>query len=248
MSQILHRSAKLLVLGSVLAAPAAAQLPDAKQIMDRYVQAVGGVDAIRKNSSFHTTGKFEMPAQGISGTVEAWNADGKMLSVVEIPGIGSIRSGYDGTTGWQIHPALGASVMSGRMLDQTKQQADLLAVLTPEKYIKTQETVEKTQFDGKDAFKVKLVLHNGEEYFEFYDATTNLNLGSIRSLESPMGPMEATTTIMEYQKFGELLIPARMKQGAMGMEQLITITKVEFMPVPGTTFELPKEIKALTAK
>ncbi|MGH7469026.1 MAG: hypothetical protein ACRENP_13810 [Longimicrobiales bacterium] len=248
MSQTLTRSTRVLLLGTLLAAPATAQLPEAKQIVDRYIQAVGGADAIRKNSSFHTLGKFEMPAQGMTGSVESWNAEGKLLSVVEIPGIGSIRTGYDGATAWQIHPLTGATVMSGRMLDQTKQQADLAALLTPEKYIKTLETVEKTTFDGKEAFKVKLVLHNGEEYFEFYDASNYLNIGSIRKIESAMGPIEATTTIVEYQKFGGLMVPAKMKQGAMGVEQIVTITKVEFAPVPATTFELPKEIKALTGK
>jgi hypothetical protein len=162
--------------------------------------------------------------------------------------MGSIRTGYDGTTAWEIHPAMGAQILSGRRHDQTRQQADMLSALTPEKYIKSSETVEKTSFDGKDAYKVKVVLHNGEEYFEFYDASTNLNIGSIRQVESPMGAIEATTTITEYQKFGGLLMASRMKQGAMGMVQMVSIMNVEFAPVPASTFELPKEIKALAGK
>ncbi|MGH7460719.1 MAG: hypothetical protein ACREMA_06780 [Longimicrobiales bacterium] len=248
MSHTISRTSRMVMLTTLLAAPLSAQLPDAKKIIDQSIAAVGGADAIRKSTSYHLTGKLDAPAQGISGTVESWNSGGKLLTVIEIPGIGSIRSGYDGTVGWQIHPAFGANVMTGRQLDQLKQQGDPTAALTPEKYFKSRETVEKTTFDGKEAYKVKLVLHNGEEYFELYDVTSGLNIGSIRNTESPMGPIETTSTVVEFKKFGDLLMPVKIKQGAMGIENIITISNVDYAAVPATTFELPKEIKALTAK
>ena len=253
MNQVI-RTVRLLALGALIAAPVSAQqpavasLPSAQESHNLYVKALGGAEVIKKHASVHFTGKFEVPAAGMSGNVESWNSEGKLLTVVEFPGIGQIRTGYDGVTAWQIHPAQGPSLITGKQLDQMKQQSDLLAVLTPEKYVKTRETVEKTTFAGKDAYKVKIVLHNGEEYFEFYDVSTALNLGSIRKTETTMGAIEATTIITEYKTIDGQVVPTQMKQAMMGMEQVVSVTNMMFMPVDKAMFELPKEIKALTGK
>ena len=253
MNQVI-RTVRLLALGALIAAPVSAQqpagasLPSAQELHNLYVKAIGGADVIKKHPSMHFTGKFEVPAAGMTGNVESWNSEGKLLTVVEFPGIGQIRTGYDGVTAWQIHPAQGPSLITGKQLDQMKQQSDLLAVLTPEKYVKTRETIEKTTFGGKDAYKVKVVLHNDEEYFEFYDVSTALNLGSIRKTETAMGAIEATTIITEYKTFDGQVVPTQMKQAMMGMEQVVSVTNMMFMPVDKAMFELPKEIKALTGK
>jgi hypothetical protein len=215
MNQTTSHMVRLCALSILVAAPVSAQLPDAKQIVDRSIQASGGAAVIRKHTNIYMSGKFEMPAQAITGTIQSWNADNRIISVVEIPAIGSVRSGYDGETAWQIHPAMGASLMSGKSLEQMKQQADVLAVLTPEKYIKSRVTVEKTTFDGKEAYRVKTVLHNGEEYFDIYDAKSHLPIGLIRTLDSPMGAIETTTVFAEYQSFDGHQMPTKIRQTAM---------------------------------
>lgn len=245
-----NRMFRTLLLGALLATPVAAQqLPAAKDLHARHVQAMGGADMIKKHAMLHITGNFEIPAQGISGTMEIWSiAPDKMVTVQDIPGVGAMKSGYDGTVAWQINPMTGASVLTGKQLDQLKQQADLHAVLNTDKYIQSMETVEKTSFDAKDAYKVKVVTRTGEEYFEFYDATTGLNVGMTRNIESQMGPIEATTMIGDYKDVDGQLVPMKMRQSAMGMESIIVFNKVEFTGVDPTLFELPKEIKALTVK
>lgn len=247
---VLNRATRTLLLGVLLAAPAAAQqLPAAKELHDKYVQALGGADNIRKHTMLHATGNFEIPAQGVSGTIEIWGAlPDKMVSVQDIPGIGTIKSGFDGTVGWQINPMTGASLLTGKQLDQAKQQSDLHAVLNPDKYIQSMETVEKTTFDGKDAYKVKVVTKSGEEYFEFYDPTTGLNVGLTRKIESQMGPIEATTIVSDYKDVDGQLVPMKMRQSAMGFESVIVMSKIEFTGVDPALFELPSEVKALTGK
>jgi hypothetical protein len=243
------RTIRTLLLGLLVASPAAAQLPAAKDLQAKHVQALGGAEVIKKHTMMHISGNFEVPAQGIAGTMEIWSmAPDKMLSVQEIPGVGTIKAGFDGTTGWQTNPMTGASVLTGKQLDQIKQQADLHAVLTPDKYIASMETVEKTTFDGKEAYKVKIVTKSGETYHEYFDASTGLNIGMVRSIESQMGPIEATTMVGDYKTVDGQLFPTKMRQSAMGMESVIVFNKIEFTGVEPSLFELPKEIKALTVK
>src|SRR6266851_3595985 len=45
-------------------------LPTADQILDKYVQAIGGKAAVEKQTSRVAKGSFEIPAVGASGTAE----------------------------------------------------------------------------------------------------------------------------------------------------------------------------------
>ena len=240
------RVARVAIAAALFAAPVQAQLPNANELLTRFRTAMGGEAAIKKHTSMHIQAEFEIPAQGMKGNVEIWSAvPDKFLSVVELPGVGTIKQGFDGTTAWALNPMVGAQLVTGKELAQMKEQADMHSILHPEKFVKARETVEKTTFDGKEAFKVKVTPIEGDEYHEFYEAATSLLIGTVRKLESPMGTMEATNVVSEYQDIDGQKIAMKMKQSMMGMDQIITIKKAEFVPVDPTVFEVPKEIKAL---
>jgi len=225
---------------------AAQDLPTGRAVVDRYVEAIGGVDAVKSQGPRHVRGTFEMAAQGLRGDVAIFAAppDRFRLQMV-MAGLGEIASGYDGTTGWLVHPALGPMVLDGKMLQQTRQQADMRSPLHPDRFVERLETVERTQFEGCDCYKVNVVTRWGEEYFEFYDAETGLLAGSIRSQASPMGEIETTTLVSDYQDVDGLLMPMRSVQRVMGMEQVITLDEVVSSEVDDEVFALPAEIQAL---
>ena len=60
-----------------------------------------------------------------------------------------------------------------------------------------------------------------------------------------MGSITATQVLSDYKRFGALLLPTTMKQTALNVEQLLTVTSVEFDNVPPSIFEPPAQIKAL---
>jgi hypothetical protein len=236
--------------GDSAAAPAATaqDLPAATTIIQRYIEASGGVEAIEGQKARRATGTIEAPAQGIRGDVETLAAPPDKLRLkIVIPGLGEIRSGYDGTTGWLIHPAFGPMVVEGRMLQQTQQQADMRSMLHPGRFVKRMETVERTEFDGRDCYKVKVVTQWDEEYFEFFEVDSGLLAGSIRKLASPMGELESTTTVGDYEEVDGVLLPTRVVQTTMGMEQVVKINQIETVEPGPDAFALPAEIRALVA-
>jgi hypothetical protein len=229
--------------------PAVAPSLEAHAIYTRFVEASGGRAALERYSSSHATGQFSLPAQGIGGDLEVFAAaPNRMFVRVDIPGFGMVRNGYDGEVGWSINPAVGPMVLEGRMLDQLRQQADFLGPLNVEAYVDSATVVEETEFDGRPCLKVRVVTKWGEEYVEFYDVETGLLAGNIRTQESPMGPVETTTVLSGYQDFGGIQVPTKTVQQMMGMEQIITVTAVEFDTVDPSVFALPDEIGALISK
>jgi hypothetical protein len=74
---------------------------------------------------------------------------------------------------------------------------------------------------------------------------TGLEAGRIATRETPMGTVTGTSTESDYKKFGNLLQPTTVKNSMMGVQQLITITSIEYDNVPASVFEPPAQIKAL---
>lgn len=235
---------------AMLASPVTAQqgavLPAAPDLMTRFVDAIGGRAAIEARTSSHFHGKIEVPAQGITGTLEVLGAaPDKFLLRIEITGIGTVLSGYDGKTGWSMHPAMGPMVLDGRMLDQMKQEADFYQILHPERYFTNMETVGRAPFGGRSCYKVSVATRWGEEYHQFYDAETGLFAGSIRNQATPMGDIETTTVVSDYKPMGGMLIGTKIVQQIMGMEQVMTLTTATFDTVDPAAFALPAAVETL---
>ena len=221
-------------------------LPTAKEVLDKFVKAVGGRAAFEKVHSEHILGKYEMPAQGVSGQLEVFAAQpNKLLVTINLGAIGKISSGFDGKTAWMVNPATGPMLLEGKQKTQIEEQADFLSVLHDSTNYKSMETVDRLQFDGKDCYKLQLVKKSGSESTEFYEAANGLLAGVISSQESPLGPMMVTNLMNQYQKYGSLKLPSKMTQKIGPLEQVMSVSSVEFNTVKDSVFDVPAEVKGL---
>lgn len=227
-------------------APAAAALPSARSIIDRHITAMGGRKAILSHTSSHATGTISISGNGMTGVLDIYGAaPNKSLVKINLGGIGEMYEGFDGIHGWSVDPITGPSLKQGKELEEKKFDADFYIDLREEGRYATMKTVEKTTFDGRPCYKVSLVKKDGSEDFDFYDVETGLKAGASATRESPMGPVALTQVTTDYKKFAGLLVPTTLKQTAMGVEQVLKLTAIEFDNVPPTTFEPPTQIKAL---
>lgn len=227
----------------------AAKLPAASEIISKFVQAMGGKEAYLKIESQHAKGKFEMPAQGISGDLEVFHKRPDRLRIkVNIPGVGDILTGFDGKVGWSVNAAMGPMLLDGKQLEQMRDEADFNAVLHDLNNYKSMETIEVTQFDNKQCYKLKLVKKSGQEVTEYYDLKSNLLIGMVMSQESPLGQMVVTNILAEYKKYNDVLFPTKVTQKMGPIEQTMTMASHELNQVDDSAFELPEQIKALVKK
>jgi hypothetical protein len=228
-------------------APAAAQqLPPAEQLVERYLQAVGGRDALLAPRTTRTRGTFEMPAAGVSGELEVVSGKPNRIATrVSIPALGEIRNGFDGTTGWSLDPMMGARLLTGGELEAAREQADPMAAVRDPSVFQSITTVEQTTMGGQACYKVRLVWKSGRESFDCYAVDGGLLVASINTQESPMGTMAVTTIVSDYRQFGNVRMPTKLTQEMMGQQQVITVTSVEFDVVDDAAFNPPAEIHAL---
>lgn len=223
------------------------ELPDAREIINRHIKAVGGREAILERKSLHAVGTLSIPAQGLGGPMEIFHATGPDRTHMKftVSGIGDIAEGFDGSHGWSMSPMTGPMLKVGKELSQAKFDADFYSDLRdPKSYLEV-KTVEKTAFDGRPCYKVSLKRIDGVSDFDFYDVATGLRAGSINTRETQMGVITMTSFEGDYKTNGKLMQPMSIRQQVMGIEQKITFSMVEYDNVPASAFEPPPAIKAL---
>ena len=228
------------------AAPVPAKLPSARSILDRHVAAIGGREAILSHKSTHARGTLSMPSTGLSGGLEIFSAQpNKTLLKVSITGVGEVQEGFDGSHGWSLSPMTGPMLLEGKQLEEKRFDSEFHSELRSDSRYTSLTTLEQVEFEGRPCYKVRLVRKTGGEDTEFYDVATGLRAGAQTTRETQMGTVTATTGESEYRKFGNVLQPTKVRSQIGGVEQVITITSIEYDSVPASTFDLPAGIRAL---
>jgi hypothetical protein len=220
--------------------------PTARAIIDRHIAAVGGRKVILAHSSTHATGTVTIAGSGVTGTFELFSAKPNLTTLkISLGGIGDVYEGFDGTVAWNKSPMTGPMLSQGKELEQKKFDADYFADLHDASRYASMKTVDKTTFDGRPCYKVSLVRKDGGEDFEFYEVESGLKAGSLATRETSMGSITATQVVSDYKKFGDVLQPSVVKQSAMGVQQVLTFTLIEYDKVDPAVFALPADIKVL---
>jgi hypothetical protein len=240
-------AALALALAAPALAPAQEALPPADELIDRYVDALGGRDAILSKEGSRSVGTFNLPAAGIEGTLEVLSSTQptRVRTRIEIPGLGTVESGYTGEVGWSVDPNLGPRLLEGLELAAAMEGSNPEASLRDASFFESRETAELTEMNGEACYRVHLVWKSGRESDDCYSTETGLLVATVANQQSPMGEIEVVTTMDDYQDFGGILTPTRMTQQMLGQQQIFTVEEVEYLEPDAAVFDPPAVIQTL---
>ena len=238
------------VVATALLAPTVlaqnAPLPAAKDIVAKYVAAIGGEAAFKAVKSIRIRGQFSLAAQGLSGDIEIIAArPNRMRQRVTIGPIGTIEQGFDGKNGWSLNPIAGPSLQSGRELAETKDDATFDGQLYGSDLVKSMTVEGRQSFEGVDAYKVKMIFHSGTTHMTYFAVATGLLLGNETERATPQGVIPVVHLVRDWKKYGALLQPSAIVERGMQLESAVTVTSIEFDNVKDSEFDPPAEVKAL---
>ncbi|HUF24687.1 MAG TPA: hypothetical protein VMN81_11200 [Vicinamibacterales bacterium] len=253
MRSLIARLTVCAVLAAASAPLAARQAPsvsaDARAIVDRHLAAIGGANSLEGVASMRAAGTLAMPAQGITGTVEIAAArPNKTLLKATIEGIGTLESGFDGVHGWTIDPIMGPSLLTGKQLDQAKFDSVFESTFLDASRYASLTAAGIETFDGRKAHRVNAVNALGDTSAEYFDVETGLHAGSVSTRDTAMGPVEVTSIMRDYRTSGTALQPHQLVQKMMGVEQVLTLDRIEFNSVGADAFAMPPAVRALVRK
>ncbi|HKL49862.1 MAG TPA: hypothetical protein VJ902_07690 [Wenzhouxiangellaceae bacterium] len=237
----------ILALGAALSGPMFAdELPEARALIDRYIEEIGGREAVLAQTDSTMTGRFSMPAAGMEGTlVVASRAPAERVTRISLPGMGEILSGYSRDVTWSMDPFTGPRLIEGDELQFQAEQSEPGAILRDPAYVESAETVGTAQVNGQDCFRVRLRWKSGRETFDCYATASGLLVGMESTQPSPMGDVQAVMSVDEYRRFDGMLVPAITRVEVMGQTQLLEIDKVAFGTPDDSFFARPAAIEGL---
>lgn len=210
----------------------------AEEVIAGYIKAIGGEDAIRKNTTWRMTAKVDMG--GMELPVFFLKAPNKMKVYATFQGINFVQQAYDGTTAWKTNqmtmkPEKSTSEEAANLAQDLMEEPDVMVTYKALGY-----TVEKQadeSVDGTDCYAIKMTkkpktvdgkpVDNVVTYF--IDKSTNaLVMTRAVSQEGPMKGTAVETLFSDYQEAGGIFIPFSMTirtKGAPG--QTIKFEKAE---------------------
>lgn len=223
-----------------------APLPAAKDVIAKYVKAIGGEAAFKAIKTIRLRGQLSLPAQGLSGDIEIIAArPAKMRQRVTIAPIGTIEQGFDGKNGWSLNPLAGPALQTGRELSETKDDATFDGQLYGPELVKSMTVEGRQAFEGVDAYKIKMVFHSGSIQTTYFAVATGLLVGNESERATPQGVIPVVHIIRGWKEFGPLMQPSSIVERGMQLESSITVTSIEFDNVKDSEFDPPAEVKAL---
>jgi hypothetical protein len=183
----------------------------AQIVVDQYLAAIGGKDAINKLRDYSTTYTGEV--QGNPFTLDAYRKrPNKATTVASIgpneidrtatDGKISVRKGQGGVnelTGKELQNALTRGIFFWETnLVGANVTANLLGV---------------EKVNNSDAYKIEFKYPSGDSWLEYYDATSHLRIRKIDTRTTPNGSTTLTTDFGDYTKITgtTLLIPGTVK-------------------------------------
>ena len=234
----------IVVLAGVATAwPQTEQLKTAEAVLDRYKEALGGVDAIRNVQSETVRGEIEATGMPGKATFVYYAKPFKILfKATKADGSESV-SGFDGSVSWSVTPK-GASIDKDTAVEAARRDADLQYALHQPDYFKNLELAGIREFEGRRCYWLHGTTHWGKDNNQFYDVETGLLAGYRFQADDSSGQV-SIALFQDYKNFGGPMTATKHVFRTGDHSQTLTFKSVSYEPLADSLFELPQAVKAL---
>ena len=219
-------------------------------ILDKYVEVTGGRAAYDKIKSEVVTGTLEITGMGLSGTLTTYKAaPDKSYTAIEFSGgLGKAEEGSNGEMAWAVNGMQGPRIKEGDERASALRHDALNADTRWREFYKKAELAGAEDVGGKACYKVVLTPNDGGPETRYYDKSSNLLVKVVLPITTPEGAATVEINLSDYRDEGGILVPHTIAQTIPNADILVKIESVKQNPeIPAGRFDLPAEIKALTA-
>jgi len=233
--------------GAKASAPATARpaLPNVEAVLQRWIAARGGKEAILAATNCVAVGRAEASHLGTSVRCELYaRAPRQRVIVFQLPGQGAVVEGFDGETAWLDDPAFGRTEWTGEELAKRRRDAtfhrDLqFAALYPDLEVDGMETA-----GGEPAWLLEAHLSAAAEERFWFSQRTGLLRRQESTLHLALGLVERSIEYSDYRLAGGVRFPHRWQLRQRGASQaepevsvVIRFEDVKFnVPIGDTRF------------
>jgi len=214
---------------------AAAQTAD--DVVEKYLAAIGGRQALAKLTSRTMVGTITLatPQGELSGPVEVYTqAPNKSRTVVKLDlsafGAGQVTvdQRFDGTAGYLIDTLQGNRDITGNQLENMKNAVFPTPLIGYKDRGATLELSGEEKIGERDALVLVLKPKTGSASRQYIDAETYLPISTVIKVDVPQfGEVEQTTELSDYRDVDGVKVPFAVKATSAVQSSTVVITKVE---------------------
>jgi photosynthetic reaction center cytochrome c subunit len=180
-------------------------LPTVDQLIDNYIQALGGAAAIEKITSREATGTTTLGGQSIS--IEVFNQDpDKQVLVRHMPAGDSITV-FDGQGGWSSMPGRPTREMQGADLDDARIDADLHFPLHIKQVCAELHVEYPEKIGDREAYVISCATVGRPPMKLYFDERSGLLARMVRYAPSPLGLVPTRIDYSDYRDAGGVETP-----------------------------------------
>lgn len=222
-------------------------MPTVDQLIDKYVQALGGKAAIQKVNSRISKGTVEVVGMNAGGTAELYEkAPDKQMHVLVVPELINSYGGYNGKVGWGFDEEKGkASELKDKELETLRLDSEFYKpIKIKEQFAKiTLKGAEKIQFrDGpRDTFVIEAKPANGSSRKMYFDKQTGLLIRQdTQESSDEAGKMAVREFYLDYKSVDGVMVPFTIRHSQGGTIIIIRLNDVkQNVAIDDSKFDLP---------
>ena len=212
--------------GGANAAANAPAGPSADQLLEKYLEALGGADALQKISSRVEKGTMtgfggrRFPIEVLS------KAPDKRMSVMHLPNGDSVTV-YDGHAGWMGNPGMPLREMTGGDLEAVNLDADFYFPVHIKQAFSQLRVRPPDKVGDHEAYAVFGIKPGQPPVRLYFDAQSGLLVRLVRYEETPLGRNPTQIDYADYRDSGGVKVPFRRTIARPGGRFTIQVDQIE---------------------
>jgi len=221
------------------AAPESKALPTVSQLLENYVNALGGASAIAANHSRVQSGVATFA--GKSSRLEIFiESPSKQAFVRHFPE-GDSSTIFDGRSAWLTLPGRGIRDLDGSAVDDLRMDADLQLPLHLQEFFPDRRVEYPETISGRQAYAL-YAIRDGRPVAKFYfDEQSGLLVRLVRYGASAFGDNPTQTDYSDYREVGSVKVPFHLVLSEPQATTVIQFDRVEQnRPIDEDLFVRPK--------
>ena len=185
----------------------AASPPSADKIIEKYLQAMGGVDGVARISTrlqkgTLTVGTAQFPVEVLT------KRPANRVTTVRFPN-GESVTGFNAQVGWLTTPGHGVHEMSSAELDASQMDAYPQCAMDLRQIFRELRVQQQEKVDGRPTYVVSGIRDNRPPVQLYFDQESGLLIRLLRYVDTPLGLNPAQIDYADYRQEGAVRTPFR---------------------------------------